>query len=51
MLSWISDIAAGDISSAIDGKGDAVGNLLAPACCGELVKDSRQIEDSCLPSA
>jgi hypothetical protein len=38
MLSWISDVAAGDISGAIDGKGNAVGDLLTPACHVELVK-------------
>ena len=40
MLSWISDIATGDISGAIDGKGNAVGNLLTPACHVKLVEAS-----------
>jgi hypothetical protein len=38
MLCWISDIATGDISGAIDGKGNAIGNLLTPACHAELVE-------------
>ena len=51
MLSWISNIATGDISGAIDGKGNAVGNLLTPACHVELVEASKQIESFGLPSA
>jgi hypothetical protein len=41
MLSRISDITTGDISGAIDGKGNAVGNLLTPACHVKLVEASK----------